>query len=61
MELLPAPRLHEHERQLALGVLGEMLTELPAHAPVVVAGDFNDWRQRAGAVLDRFSIVKGAR
>lgn len=43
--------LHEHERQLALGVLGEMLTDLPAHAPVVVAGDFNDWRQRAGARL----------
>jgi endonuclease/exonuclease/phosphatase family metal-dependent hydrolase len=43
--------LHEHERQLALSVLNQMLAELPPHAPVVVAGDFNDWRQRAGAVL----------
>ena len=25
--------------------------EIPAHAPVVVAGDFNDWRHRAHAVL----------
>jgi endonuclease/exonuclease/phosphatase family metal-dependent hydrolase len=48
--------LHEHERQLALGVLGEMLTDLPAQAPVVVAGDFNDWRQRAGAVLGKLGM-----
>ncbi len=28
-------------------------TEVPSDAPLVVAGDFNDWRRRAHRVLDR--------
>jgi endonuclease/exonuclease/phosphatase family metal-dependent hydrolase len=43
--------LREAERQVALKVLCRLLDEIPAPAPVVVAGDFNDWRQRAGGVL----------
>jgi endonuclease/exonuclease/phosphatase family metal-dependent hydrolase len=43
--------LREQERQRQLGFLCEFLAGLPAHEPVVVAGDFNDWRQRAGPVL----------
>jgi endonuclease/exonuclease/phosphatase family metal-dependent hydrolase len=41
----------ERGRQLAL--LGEFVASLPAAAPVVVAGDFNDWRQRASGTLAR--------
>ncbi len=43
--------LYESQRQEQLGLLGRLLQELPADAPVIVAGDFNDWRQRADAVL----------
>jgi endonuclease/exonuclease/phosphatase family metal-dependent hydrolase len=48
--------LREAERQGQLGVLCELLAGLPARAPVVVAGDFNDWRQRASAVLARAGL-----
>jgi endonuclease/exonuclease/phosphatase family metal-dependent hydrolase len=30
--------------------------EIPAQAPVVVAGDFNDWRHRAHAVLEQAEL-----
>ena len=30
--------------------------EIPPHAPVVVAGDFNDWRHRAHAVLEQAEL-----
>jgi endonuclease/exonuclease/phosphatase family metal-dependent hydrolase len=43
--------LGESERGRQIGLLGEFVSGLPADAPVVVAGDFNDWRQRASAVL----------
>jgi endonuclease/exonuclease/phosphatase family metal-dependent hydrolase len=43
--------LREAERQRQLTLLCQLLARLPAAAPVVVAGDFNDWRQRATAVL----------
>lgn len=43
--------LLESHREAQLKLLGELLDELPADAPVIVAGDFNDWRQRAHALL----------
>lgn len=36
-------------RQLAL--LCELIDTLPAHEPLIVAGDFNDWFLRAGRIL----------
>ncbi len=44
--------LREAHRQQQLKLLCELLDSLPEGAPVVVAGDFNDWRLRAGQVLD---------
>ncbi|MBA1274072.1 endonuclease/exonuclease/phosphatase family protein [Stutzerimonas azotifigens] len=44
--------LREAHRQQQLKLLCELLDSLPEGAPVVVAGDFNDWRVRAGQVLD---------
>ena len=43
--------LLESHRQLQLKLLGQLLDSLPEDAPVIIAGDFNDWRQRADALL----------
>ncbi|VVQ17876.1 hypothetical protein PS914_06084 [Pseudomonas fluorescens] len=43
--------LRESHRNAQLKLLASRLAELPAKAPVVVAGDFNDWRQRADELL----------
>ncbi|MDB5730976.1 MAG: hypothetical protein JWQ03_871 [Variovorax sp.] len=44
--------LAEAHRRQQLELLCEIVrTEIPASAPLVVAGDFNDWRGRAHAVL----------
>ncbi|WP_394558268.1 endonuclease/exonuclease/phosphatase family protein [Aquipseudomonas alcaligenes] len=43
--------LREHHRQQQLRLLCRLIDELPAEAPVIVAGDFNDWRLRASAML----------
>ena len=46
--------LAEAHRQHQLDLLCEMVRgEVPDNAPLVVAGDFNDWRRRANAVLER--------
>lgn len=45
--------LREHHREEQLGLLCDVLDRLPAKAPVIVAGDFNDWRQRADDYLAR--------
>ncbi|MFH7450846.1 EEP domain-containing protein, partial [Pseudomonas syringae pv. tagetis] len=39
-----------HRRQ-HLKVLTVLIARLPSGEPVIVAGDFNDWRQRADALL----------
>lgn len=44
--------LRETERRQQVDVLCELLRGLPATAPVIVAGDFNDWRLRVGAQLE---------
>jgi endonuclease/exonuclease/phosphatase family metal-dependent hydrolase len=43
--------LSERHRQQQLQLLADLVRSLPEGAPVIVAGDFNDWRQRADAVL----------
>ena len=44
--------LFEHERTEQLKLLCRLLAKaVPPGAPLIVAGDFNDWRRRAGAVL----------
>ena len=43
--------LHEAQRQRQLQLLCALIGELPANDPVIVAGDFNDWRCRATGVL----------
>lgn len=46
--------LAEAHRRQQLDLLCEMIhREVPAEAPVVVAGDFNDWRRRAHGTLLR--------
>jgi endonuclease/exonuclease/phosphatase family metal-dependent hydrolase len=43
--------LREAHRRQQLQLLAELLQRLPPDAPVIVAGDFNDWRKRADALL----------
>ncbi len=46
--------LAESHRVQQLDLLCEMVrSEVPDNAPLVVAGDFNDWRRRATGVLER--------
>lgn len=43
--------LLESHRQLQLALLRQLLEELPAHDPVIIAGDFNDWKLKGNATL----------
>ncbi|WP_434643035.1 endonuclease/exonuclease/phosphatase family protein [Klebsiella sp. I138] len=43
--------LSAQQRQAQLAMLAGRVNALPADEPVVVAGDFNDWRQQANRVL----------
>ena len=44
--------LHEHGRRHQVGAMIERLNRLVPHdAPMIVAGDFNDWRNRADNLL----------
>lgn len=43
--------LREAHRQAQLQMLADWTNALPEGEPVVVAGDFNDWRQRANHPL----------
>jgi endonuclease/exonuclease/phosphatase family metal-dependent hydrolase len=46
--------LRESHRRQQLELLSEVIdTHVPAGAPLLVAGDFNDWRRRAHRVLER--------
>ena len=45
--------LREGQRQQQLALLCSMVDEIPADAPLVVAGDFNDWRLQGHATLAR--------
>jgi endonuclease/exonuclease/phosphatase family metal-dependent hydrolase len=49
--------LFERERRAQLDLLCRLVErEVPAQAPLIVGGDFNDWRRRAGAVLARCGL-----
>lgn len=46
--------LTEHQRRQQLVQLAEYVERhIPAHAPLIIAGDFNDWRRRANDWLPR--------
>lgn len=46
--------LHERGRNRQLEAISGRLEELASRdVPIIVAGDFNDWRQRATAILER--------
>lgn len=49
--------LREAHRQSQVKLLLALLERLPAKAPVIIAGDFNDWRLKADAVLSQ-SLVE---
>ena len=40
-----------HRRQQVSRLLGLIAADIPADAPLIVAGDFNDWRRRVHRVL----------
>jgi len=53
--------LREAHRQRQLRGLCQLLhEEVPAQAPLLVAGDFNDWRKRADALLLRDCQLRSA-
>ncbi|MBP2170445.1 endonuclease/exonuclease/phosphatase family metal-dependent hydrolase [Erwinia toletana] len=43
--------LRDAHRNAQMEMMCQLLQSLPADAPVVVAGDFNDWQQRANQLL----------
>ena len=46
--------LHERGRRRQLDAIGERLEQLAdKRMPIIVAGDFNDWRQRATRILEQ--------
>lgn len=45
--------LRENHRRQQLELLCKLVKSLPANAPIIIAGDFNDWRVRANKVLAR--------
>jgi len=45
--------LHERGRRKQLDAIAERLEEIAARGmPIIIAGDFNDWRQRASSILE---------
>jgi endonuclease/exonuclease/phosphatase family metal-dependent hydrolase len=66
----PLPALHaicvhlglsEHHRNEQLQMLCTLIdTAIPEDAPLVIAGDFNDWRLKAHAMLERCAGLQEA-
>jgi len=50
--------LREAQRQKQIGLLLDYLESLPPDAPVIIAGDFNDWRRRADRRLSARSLIE---
>ena len=48
--------LREKHRHEQLRLLCRLVDQFPPDDPVIVAGDFNDWRQRADAQLNRSGL-----
>lgn len=53
--------LREAHRREQIGLLLDLLGKLDPEAPVIVAGDFNDWRLRADARLGEQALVEAFR
>jgi endonuclease/exonuclease/phosphatase family metal-dependent hydrolase len=53
--------LREHHRQDQLRLLCKLIEEsIPRDAPLVIAGDFNDWRLKAHSILQRCAGLQEA-
>ncbi|UUQ64437.1 endonuclease/exonuclease/phosphatase family protein [Pseudomonas fuscovaginae UPB0736] len=50
--------LREAQRQKQIGLLLDYLESLPPDAPVIIAGDFNDWRRCADRRLSARSLIE---
>jgi endonuclease/exonuclease/phosphatase family metal-dependent hydrolase len=51
--------LLESHRRHQMQLLGELIEEtIPVDAPLIVAGDFNDWRGRGHARMERAGLVE---
>jgi len=48
--------LRESHRQEQLLMLCQLIESLPNNAPIIVAGDFNDWRKRADRILKSYGM-----
>jgi len=48
--------LRDSHRKQQLLLLCNLIERLPPSAPVIVAGDFNDWRKRADKILARCNL-----
>lgn len=48
--------LRESHRRKQLELLGKLLNSLAVDAPVIIAGDFNDWRQQADFILKPYGL-----
>lgn len=48
--------LREKHRQQQLGLLAELVNSLPSSDPVIVAGDFNDWRKKSDSILTKSGL-----
>lgn len=48
--------LRESHRRHQIAALGQVITAIPAHTPLVVAGDFNDWRLQGHRHLLGFDL-----
>lgn len=53
--------LREAHRQQQIGLLLELLATFDSAEPVIVAGDFNDWRLRADALLAEHGLSEAFR
>lgn len=48
--------LRESHRRVQTERLCELLRGIPRNAPVIVAGDFNDWRERVHGALEKIGL-----
>lgn len=48
--------LRDSHRKQQLLLLCDLIERLPPSAPVIVAGDFNDWQKRADSILTRCDL-----
>lgn len=48
--------LRENHRKQQLLLLCKLVESFPTSAPVIIAGDFNDWRKRADIILEKCNM-----